>query len=538
MIQEMAVTTSAPSPSAAPSANANATLRKVGRNTAQIMALVLLSRVLGIARDFVIAHLFGQNSQTDIYTAAFRVPDILYLLVAGGALASVFIPVFKEYWESEKHDEAWHVFSSVMSVVGIAAALMVVGMEFASVPVTRLLFPKFTEEGVQQTAALSRILLPAQWCFFVGGLMMGTLNARERFLIPAIGPVVYNLGIILGGIALHKQLGVGAMAVGAVFGAFTGNFLLPLWELSHTGTRFRFRFDTVHPGVREFWRNMLPALLGLSLSQLTFWITQTFVGDNGSISALRNAYNMTQAPIGVFAQAFAIVLFPTITALAVRENWTQFRQEVSDGIRRILFLTIPASLLMAVLAVPLFYLYTSKKFGEAEVHHAAAALWCYSLSTFAWSAQSVLARAFYARKNTRTPAVITTAMVALFALLCYVATFVLGFDYLSLAIITSFISTLNMFVFLICLQKQVGGLNIRGMAGSAARITIASVGASAAAYFLSLPLLTHLHHNKLGGAVTLLVAGSVGVVLYAVLCYVLRVPELFTIRQMFRRSKG
>jgi putative peptidoglycan lipid II flippase len=517
----------------------SAATRAAGKNTLLMMGFVFLSRILGIVRDLVISHLFGQDRVTDIYTAAFRVPDILALLVAGGTMASVFVPIFAEYYREDdegSQKEAWHIFSSVITVVSILAALLVVLMEFLNVPITRHLNPLMDEASVLQTAHLSAILLPAQWCFFVGGLMMGTLNARHKFLIPAIGPVVYNGGIILGGILLHRQMGIASMTVGAVSGAFFGNFLLPLIQLAMTGTRFKPSFDLRHPGIRTFGKNMLPALIGLSLSQFIFWITPTFLPNDGSISALRNAYNMTQAPIGIFAQAAAIVLFPTISILAAQRKWEDFRNEVSLGIRRILFLTVPASVLMAVLAQPLFLLYSSHKFGQHQVDLAAAALWCYSLATFAWSAQAVLARGFYAMQDTRTPLVITTSMVAIFYALCYLCANVFHLDYRGIAAATSLISTLNMLIFLFVLQKKAGGLNLRGMFSSAWRITLAACLAGGLSYALSVPILGHVPHNKLGGLITLLTAGGVGVLTYAILCFLLRVPELNTIQAMFRRK--
>jgi putative peptidoglycan lipid II flippase len=512
--------------------------RQAHRATLMMIAFVLLSRVLGIVRDIVIAHLFGQGTETTIYTAAFRVPDILYQLVAGGALAPVFVPVFAEYWAHGKKKDAWHVFSAVICIVAIAAAVMVLVMEVAAVPVARILQPLFTEEGKLQTAALSRILLPAQWCFFVGGLMMGTLNARDRFLIPALGPVIYNAGIIAGGLLMHRHLGIASLTYGAVFGAFVGNFLMPVWDLRRAGAEFRFTLDTLHPGVRKVGRLMLPALLGLSLSQLTFWIMGFFLPDDGRLSALRNANNLTQAPIGVFAQASAIVIFPTISMLAARKEWAEFRVEVSQGIRRILFLTIPASTLMAVLAEPIITLLFANKqhFGPHEVHMAAAALWCYSIGTFAWSAQAVLARGFYSMQDTKTPVVITTAMVVVFTILCF---FQRGpQNYLGLALCASSVATLNMLIFLVLLQKRVGGLNVRGILGSGWRITLAALAGSGLAYALVRVLEHALHGGRLASALTLLVAGGAGVGVYAALCYLMRVPELHTVRAMFRRPKN
>lgn len=504
------------------------------------MGFVFLSRVLGVVRDMVLNYLFGQGPTTDIYTAAFGVPDILYLLVAGGALATVFVPVFAEYWNENKQDDAWKTFGTVMSIVAVAALVMVIIMEFISVPIAHLLNLEFDDAAVRETARLSRILLPAQWCFFVGGLMMGTLNARQRFLIPALGPVIYNSGAVISGLLFHKQLGIASLAYGAVGGAVVGNFLLPLWELKRADAKFYFGFDTTHPGVRKVGRLMLPALLGLSLSQLVFWLTVRFLGNDGSISALRNAYNLTQAPIGIFAQASAIVLFPTISVLAAQKQWPTFRREISLGIRRILFLTIPASLLMAVLAEPIIStLYLSEKFDVDAVEKAAAALRWYSLGTFAWSAQAILARAFYAMQDTKTPVIITTSMIAFFAFLCYLATSVFNLGYLGIAGATSFVATLTMLLFLFTLKKRIGGLDIEGIMVSVVKIGGAAGLSSGAAVLINRAILTVFNVAHPGKGISLLilvVAGGLALGVYAGFSTLFRVSELRGVREMFKRK--
>ena len=369
--------------------------------------------------------------------------------------------------------------------------------------------------------------------------MMGTLNARQRFLVPALGPVIYNVGIVVSGLLFHRQLGIASFAWGAVFGAFAGNFVLPLWDLWRTQARFVFGFDFAHPGVRKVGRLMLPSLLGLGLSQLVFWVTPTFLGSDGSISALRNGYNLTQAPIGIFAQATAIVLLPAISILASQKAWPAFRREVSLGIRRVLFLTIPASLLMAALAEPIITtLYLSDKFDISAVHKAANALRLYSLGTFAWSAQAVLARGFYAMQDTKTPVIISTSMMLSFVALCFLATKVFGLGYLGLAAATSLISVLNMLLFLVTLKNRVGGLDVIGIAAAVCKISVASAFASAVALGIMRVLLTAFHQTNPGRGVSfLLLALCSGAFLgvYAGLCLLFRVSEIKGVREMFKR---
>ncbi len=509
-----------------------------------VMAFVLLSRVLGVVRDIAINHFYGRGIPTDIYTAAFRIPDVLQYLVAGGALATVFVPVFTEYWEKGQKKDAWRVFGAVISVVAVLAAVLVVVMELLAGPLARWMNPHLgvkgwfytpkeiasqQEDAWAQTAMLSRILLPAQWCFFVGGLMMGTLNARKNFLIPAIGPLVYNGGILFATVFFNQSGStLSPLCWGAFLGAIGGNFLLPIVTLIQMGAPLKLGFDLKHPGVRKVGQLMLPALLGLSLSQLGFWITGTFARGEGALSALRSAYNLTQAPIGIFAQASAIVIFPTIAAMAARQDWTGFRKEIHFGIRRILFLTVPASLLMAVLAEPIVTaIYLTGKFSPSDVQATAAVLWCYSLGTFAWSAQAVLARGFYARQNSKTPVFITTAMVGVFVLLCLVLPLLFPpmLSYLALALALSLAGTLNMVLFFVFLQKQVGGLSLVRLVKATVRIVVAALIACLVAW-LFLKLFWHGPTSQTAGIFTTVVGGIAALVTYAVACIVLKVSEI------------
>jgi putative peptidoglycan lipid II flippase len=186
----------------------------------------------------------------------------------------------------------------------------------------------------------------------VGGLMMGTLYARKRFLVPGLGPVLYNVGQIAGCVFFGAKYGLAAVAWGAVAGAFCGSILLPLLDMVRGGVRWFPGFDVRHPGVQTMGRLMLTAVLGLSLSQLNMWLTTRFLPDDDRLAALGYAYNVTQMPIGVFAQAFAIALLPTISAMAGKQDWSGYRMAISEGLRRVFFLTIPASAILCALAYP------------------------------------------------------------------------------------------------------------------------------------------------------------------------------------------
>jgi putative peptidoglycan lipid II flippase len=225
---------SVPPPSPASPTSPNGTNGKKGlssaaaRATGLTIGLVLLSRVLGVVRDMVLTSQFGQNNDTTIFTAAFRVPDLIALVIAGGALSSVFVPVFTEYWNEGKEEDSWKVFGSITSIAAAVVAALVILLELAAKPLTQLLNPEFESAYfIDNTTSLSRILLPAQWFLLVGGLIMGTLYARKRFLVPGLAPLLYNLGQIVGGIIggilrPNSIEGLAFMAWGATVGAFCG----------------------------------------------------------------------------------------------------------------------------------------------------------------------------------------------------------------------------------------------------------------------------------------------------------------------------
>jgi putative peptidoglycan lipid II flippase len=502
---------------------------------------VLVSRLLGLGRETVLAYQFGQDSLTTHFRAAFNVPDLISQVIAGGALSSVFIPVFADYWNQKREDEAWKTFGSILSIAAVVVAFLVVLGEVGVIPLTALLNRKFDADAVQETAQITRILLPVQWCLLTGGLMMGTLYARKRFLVPGLAPLFYNLGQIVGCLIgghlyPHQARGIAFMAWGALIGAIIGSLVLPVWEIQRTGVQWRLGFALRHPGVMRVGQLMLPVILGQSLAQLNLWLTARFTGDDFRLSALTNAYNLTQAPIGIFAQAFGIVLLPTISALAAQKDWTGFREEISQGLRRVFFLTIPASVLMAALAYPLTRVFfKGGAFTEESVPVAAVSLVCYSLATFAWSGGSILQRGFWAVQDTKTPIFITTPLVLAFIGLSAVYSRLYPGGYAGYALITSLLGIISMSLFLLRLQKRVGGLNMRGIVVSALKIALASLLAGAVTYALSVPLQAYLPSDKLGSLLVVIIAGGAGVVVYALFAVILRISELQGIKALFRR---
>ncbi len=581
-----------------PTKPSQSTGRTVAKATGLMIVTILLSRLLGFVRESILLYYFGRGGLTDIYKLSFTIPDMLYFLIAGGALSSAFIPVFTKYLTEGKDEDAWKVFSVVACTALSVATLFIIAGSIYAEPLSRLIAPglKNRPEAIAQLAYLTRIILPSQAFFFLGGLMMGTLYSRNKFLVPALGPLVYNIAIIVGGLitahiysadlqylatpaikdAIHiycnpdstpaqiaavtrsvdmrHVLQIGTRAVsgyswGALIGAFIGNFCIQLFVMRRIGMSFKPSFTVSHPGVKRVFALMLPVILGLSLPQVDVIINRWF-GNLlvvGSVTALDNANRLMQLPYGVFGQALGTAIFPTLSALAAKKLWGDYRSQLSQGIRGIVFLTLPASVLMMVLAVPIirFVFEHGKLVTAQDTRITALTMVMYCAGVFAWSMQAVVARGFYALQDTVTVAVSGTVMTVIFVFMN------LGFIHTpwahhpmapgGLALTTTIAATLYTFVLMWILRRRIGGIDGRRIARSIGKMFVASgvMAAFAGAVYFGLEHWPHfaamLHTHKIvATAIELLVAGGVGAIVYGVASWLLKIEELQYALSMFR----
>jgi putative peptidoglycan lipid II flippase len=523
--------------------------------TIVIMLGVLLSRVLGLVRDSVIAHRFGQGYDTDVYNAAFTIPDVIFYLIAGGALSSAFIPVFTEYMERGEKREAWRLFSIVCITTALVVGLFIAAGELFVHPLVKAFNPgpAWGPQKLSDVVVLTRILLPAQVCFFLGGLMMGALQVLRNNMGQAFGPAVYNLGIILGGLFLTQRYGVAGLCWGAVGGAILGNLVLQ-WVLVRraggyfTPSVFR-RFH--HPGAQQVWNLMWPILLGLALPQVCPIVNKwfaTFLKDDGTMSALMNSNRLMQVPLGIFGQACGIAIFPLLAQQAVRGDRAALRMTLSSGLRFILFLIVPSSIYMIVLALPIVqFLYQAGKFTASDAHVTAAILVAYTIGLFAWSAQAVIARGFYALKDSRTPVIIGTLVTVLFVIANAVVLRVVGgaehsvMGACGLALVTSCAAILNTGVLFWLLRRRLGGIDGARLLAGVLKILVAStvfgIACRATLSFLERHPLNGGHASvKIVSAETLLLCAVAGVLAYAVMAFALRMEETkLVLKLLYRR---
>ncbi|MFB0537413.1 MAG: murein biosynthesis integral membrane protein MurJ, partial [Anaerolineae bacterium] len=285
-----------------------------------MIAAFALSRVLGLAREMIIGQQFGTSGELDAYLAAFRLPDILFQLVAGGALGSAFIPTFSGYLARGAERGAWRLASAVINLVLVVlSALALLAAAFAPLLVAKVVAPGFDPAKRALTVQLMRLMLLSPVIFGVSGIVMGILNSYQHFLLPALAPIVYNLSIIGAAFFLSPSLGIQSLAVGVVVGSVL-HLAVQIPALIRRGMDYSPILGLGNPGVREVGRLMAPRVLGLAVVQLNFLINTILASGlaDGSLAALNFAWLLMLLPQGIFAQALATAAFPTFSELAAK----------------------------------------------------------------------------------------------------------------------------------------------------------------------------------------------------------------------------
>ncbi|MCX6343862.1 MAG: murein biosynthesis integral membrane protein MurJ [Armatimonadetes bacterium] len=458
-----------------------------------MLVAILLSRILGFVRDIIIAAKFGQGGDASAYTAAFNLPDLLYFFLSSGALSSAFIPVFTERFNTGRQKEAWQIFSIIACLMGLAlTAAVVIFWVYARPLVSVLAVPGFVDKYpnlVDTTVILTKIILPCQLFFFIGGLMMGTLESRQKFSARAAGPVIYNAGIIFGALVLIRWFHIAGLAWGALIGAFAGNVVYAYYCLRKEGYEFYPSLNFRHPGVVRVGQLALPVILGLSLPQIDIIINKyfaSFVSDSAP-AALNYANRLMQLPLGIFAQAAGTAILPMLAAYAALNKFDEMRSGIAYGLRTILVENIPCTLFMVVMADPIVRVaYMRGEFKPSDVPLTAIALIFYSAGIFAWAGQAIVARGFFALQDTITPVLIGTVSTAIFIPTNYFLMKYMGIG--GIALSTTIAATIHFLMLTWFLRKRLNGLEGTRTLKTAGRILIAAVAMAAVCYGVRLEM--------------------------------------------------
>ena len=384
----------------------------VMRAAGLVSVAVLLSRLVGLGREIVIrANLGTTTLPAEAFEIAARFPETIFLIIAGGAIGSAFIPTFAGYFEQDDSVGGWRLFSNVINLVTVlVTAVSLLSLLFAPQLVIWLAQERIAEnpELLPLTVQLMRVMLVSPIIFGASGVIMGALNARQHFLLPALAPTIYNIGIIAGGLlwpaAGPKEVAMG-FAVGTVAGAI-GHFLVQLPGLRQKEARYTAVLSLRDPGVKKVLALMAPRVLGLSLSEVNKFVIILLTDPmaTGSLPALNTAFKLIIMPQGFIGQALGIAAFPTLSSLAARGAYDEMRQIFADSLRIVLFLGLPFSAVFAIAGQPLVsFLFEWGLTGAEDIIFVHWALLFYALGLVPLLALELVARTFYALSDTLTP---------------------------------------------------------------------------------------------------------------------------------------
>ena len=382
--------------------------------TLLLMGTVMLSRVIGYVREAYIAFAFGAGSQTDAYVAAFTLPDFLNYIVAGGAASITFISIYTRFLAEKRDADAQKTFSIIITVMTVVMVVGTIATEIFAPQFVRWFVKGFSPDQIDLCVHLTRVLLPAQIFFYVGGVVSAVLLSHRLFLFPALGPLIYNVFIILGGVVGGKHFGIESLAYGALVGSFAGPFLASVIGAVKIGTGYRPSFDVTNPAFLEWVKLSVPLMLGVSLVTADDWILRHYAASGvGDISRLNYAKRLFAVPIAVLGQATGQASLPFFARLFNEKRLKEFAGTVNDSVYRVSAASFLATGWMMAAALPLIDLvYRRGKFLFVDTQTSAIYFFWFSLSLALWSAQGLYARAFYAAGDTLTPMAAVTVITA------------------------------------------------------------------------------------------------------------------------------
>jgi putative peptidoglycan lipid II flippase len=460
---------------------------------------VMCSRVLGLVREQVCAALFGGGGAMDAFTAAFRIPNLLRDLFAEGALSTAFVTTFSKTIARSGDAAAWRLANKVATLTLIVlGSICVAGMVFSS-QLVGLLAPGFDPEKAALTAQLTRIMFPFIIVVSMAALVMGMLNAKSVFGIPAMASSFFNIGSIVGGVTLgawiDPDFGPRAL-IGLAIGTLIGGALqlaVQIPPLSGLGFRYSPDFRWRDPGVNSILMLMGPSVIAASTTQFNVLVNSMFastLGD-GAIFWLAIAFRLMQLPLGLFGVALGTVTLPLLSRLVVAGQMIGFRAELARAMRLMFLLTVPSTIGLMMLAEPIIsVLYQHGRFGANEAAQAGGALRFYAIGLAGYAALKVLVNAFYALDRRKTPMFVSFLAVGLNLLFNWVFTFRLHWGHLGLAFSTGCVATTNFVVLYVLMYRQLGGLETRRMAillgkSAVAGAALAAVCAASTHWLLS-----------------------------------------------------
>lgn len=507
------------------------------RSAGTVSAAVAVSRLTGMAREMVMARLFGAGEVYDAFLLGMRIPNLARNLFAEGALSAAFIPIFAQYLETRGKRDARELSNlTATALIVVVGAVCAAGMLFAP-ELVRIMAPGFA--GVpgkfQLAVALTRVMFPFLVLIALAAQAMGLLNASDRYGIPASASIFFNVGSVLVGVGLARIWSADAIVCMAV-GVLAGGAMQLAWQLPsvwRAGFAYRPRIDLRDSGLRRIGGLMLPAFLGSAALQINTIVSTNFASRltdasghilNGPVSWLGYAFRFLQLPLGVFGVAIASATLPRIARSAAIREVAEFRATLAHSIGTALLFTVPSSVGLAILGESMIaVIYQGGRFHASDTRQTAAALAAYSVGLAGYTLIKILAPAFYALDDARTPMLVSVASIGVNIVLSFAFVDAMGMGHTGLALSISLMALLSAAALFELLRRRIGGLDSPRIASSAARIGVAAAAMGAACWAAQ-------RWAALPHAANLALCIPLGTAVFYAGARLLRVPELEEVR--------
>jgi putative peptidoglycan lipid II flippase len=455
---------------------------QIARAAGLVMAGFVLSNLVSLIQRILVSRDFGTGADIDAFFVALRIPELLFNLVAGGALASAFLPAFTAALSRGSRQEAWRLASSLANLAALVLVTLA-ALAWLAAPflVDKVLAPDFVDTKARLTVTLLRTLLATTVIFGLSGLLMAVLQAHRHFVLPALAPTLYWLGWIVGVLALAPRFGIQGLAYGVVLGAVL-HLLIQIPALRGRGARYTPRLGLSDPAVRNVLRLMGPRLIGVGVVQVNFLVNTILASGQpvGSLTALQLAFAVMTMPQVVIAQSLAIAALPTFSAQAADGRWGELRNSIRGTLRGVVFLSLPASVGLILLRRPITaLLFERGAFDASSTDLVAWALLWYAAGLVGHSLVEILSRAFYALQNTRTPVLVGAGAMTLNVVLSL--TLASAFEraglppHGALALANSLATGLESVVLIAALRRRVPEMDLRPLAMGAAGTAAATL---------------------------------------------------------------
>lgn len=510
----------------------------LARSAGIVSGATLISRVLGLVREQVTAYLFGASDAVDAFKSAFRIPNLLRDMFAEGALSAGFIPIFSERLRSGSKEEAIRFAGLVFGALTAIVAVVVLLMMIMTPQLATLIAEGFENVPgkLDSTISLARFMMPFLLMVSLAALLMGILNSLGKFFVPAIAPALMNLGMIVCSIALTPIVDppILSLAIGVLVGG-AAQFLIQYLALKKAGFRFPLIIDFANPDLLRLFLLILPTTIGLAATQINVAVINRIAStDSGAVSYLDYAFRLLHLPLGLFAIAIATVALPRLSAEAAAGNVSQFGYIHSSALRLGMFLSLPATVIMLLLSRQICAaVYQYGAFTSEDSIQTARALAMYSVGLPFFTLVRITVPAFYALKDTRTPAIISLISVAANILMCFQLRATFGFAGLALA--ASLAGMVNFGLLTYLLRKRIRIIED----GSVSRAILRIVGATAftgLAIWLAREFVVEPYFaDKVHHILELLLLAGIAIMAFIGSCWLFRVEEL---TQLGNKIKG